>query len=51
MACNVTKTYFDDDGEEYGKPGFGPQVVENEADQGVRWLKEKQKLINHFTFI
>ena len=53
-ASNYEIVYLNDDGEENGKPGFGPQVVENKADQGVRRLKEKQRehyLKSQFLFI
>ena len=42
-TSNYESAYLNDDGKENCKPGFGPQVVENKADQGVRWLKEKQR--------
>ena len=42
-ARNYEIAYLDDDGEEDGEPGLGPQVVENKADQSVRWLKDKQR--------
>jgi len=42
----LRQRYLDDNGEEDGEPGLGPQVVEDEADQRIRRLKIRKKSLS-----